>query len=83
MQCTNVQKGAVIIKKYSQVGTHSVVFPGITIGEGTVIGAMSLVNKSLPSWGISIGVPCRKLSDRKRGLLTLNENETVNCNKSF
>lgn len=80
---TNVTGGVVTLKKFSQVGTHCVVFPGITIGEGTVIGAMSLVNKSLPSWGIYIGVPCRKLSDRKRGLLTLNENETVNCNKSF
>lgn len=80
---TNVTGGVVILKKFSQVGTHCVVFPGITIGEGTVIGAMSLVNKSLPSWGIYIGVPCRKLSDRKRGLLKLNENETVNCNKSF
>jgi acetyltransferase-like isoleucine patch superfamily enzyme len=66
---TNVQKGQVVIKKYSQIGTHSVIFPDVTIGEGSVIGAMTLVNKSLSEWGIYIGQPARLLKKRNKGLL--------------
>ena len=69
MQCTNVQKGAVIIKKYSQVGTHSVIFPNVTIGEGCVVGAMTLVNISLKEWGIYIGQPAKLIKKRKMELL--------------
>jgi acetyltransferase-like isoleucine patch superfamily enzyme len=66
---TNVQKGEVIIKKYSQIGTHSVIFPNVIIGEGCVVGAMTLVNKSLNEWGIYIGQPARFLKQRNKGLL--------------
>jgi galactoside O-acetyltransferase len=66
---TNVHKGQVIIKKYAQIGTHSVVFPNITIGEGSVVGAMTLVNKSLDAWGIYVGQPAKFLKTRKKGLL--------------
>jgi acetyltransferase-like isoleucine patch superfamily enzyme len=64
---TNVQKGQVVIKKYSQIGTHSVIFPDVTIGEGSVIGAMTLVNKSLSGWGIYIGQPARLLKKGIKG----------------
>jgi acetyltransferase-like isoleucine patch superfamily enzyme len=70
---TNVQKGQVVIKKYSQIGTHSVIFPDVTIGEGSVIGAMTLVNKSLSGWGIYIGQPARLLRNRSKELLNLFE----------
>jgi Acetyltransferase (isoleucine patch superfamily) len=68
-ECINVQKGTVIIKRYSQIGTHSVIFPNVTIGEGCVIGAMTLVNKSLKEWGIYIGQPAKLIKKRKTGLL--------------
>ena len=66
---TNVTGGEVIIKKYSQIGTHCVVFPNITIGEGTVVGACSMVNKSLDSWGIYYGTPVTRKGNRKKELL--------------
>lgn len=68
---TNVTGGTVILERYVQIGCNSVVFPNLTIGEGSVIGAMSLVNKTLPKWGIYIGVPCKKLKDRTKTLTNL------------
>ncbi len=69
-KCTNVKTGNVIVKKYSQIGTHCVIFPNVTIGEGCVVGAMSLVNRSLPEWCIYIGQPARFLKKRRKGLLS-------------
>lgn len=70
---TNVTGGAVILKRFSQIGAHCVIFPNITIGEGTVLGAMALATKDLPSWGIYVGQPCRRIGDRKKGLLAKEE----------
>ncbi len=41
------------------IGGHSCVLPGVTIGEGTVIGAGSVVTKSLPAHVLAVGNPCR------------------------
>jgi len=66
---THVTGGEVRLCRYSQLGAHCVVFPGVTIGEGTVTGAMTLVNRSLDAWGVYVGCPARWLRDRSRGLL--------------
>lgn len=66
---TNVTGGKVTLKKYSQIGTHTVIFPNITIGEGTVVGACSLVNHSLDNWMIYAGTPAKPLKKRSKGLL--------------
>ena len=68
---THVTGGKVTIKRYSQIGTHCVVFPNLTIGEGSVVGACSMVNKSLAPWGIYFGIPAQKKSERKKGLTKL------------
>lgn len=39
--------------------------PGITIGDGTVVGARSSVFKDLPSWKIAVGTPAAVIRDRK------------------
>jgi Acetyltransferase (isoleucine patch superfamily) len=41
------------------------------IGEGSSVGAMGLVTKSLESWGIFVGSPVRKLKDRDKKILSL------------
>jgi acetyltransferase-like isoleucine patch superfamily enzyme len=49
----------VILKKGCRVGSHSVVMPGVTIGENAVIGAFSFVTQSVPSGETWVGVPAR------------------------
>lgn len=67
----NEYKKEVILKKYSIVGTGSIVMPGVTLEEGTSVGAMSLVLKSTEPWGIYVGSPVKRMKDRKRSLLEL------------
>lgn len=62
---------AVEIRRHVIVGTGSVICPGVTLGEGTAVGAMALVLRSTDAWSIYVGNPARKLRDRKRDLLLL------------
>ncbi|OGF64186.1 acetyltransferase [Candidatus Giovannonibacteria bacterium RIFCSPHIGHO2_01_FULL_45_24] len=55
------KKGKIVLKKNCRIGTHSSVMPGVTIGENTIVGAHSFVNKNLPSNVIAAGVPARVL----------------------
>ncbi|MBJ6989017.1 acyltransferase [Devosia sp. MC521] len=55
------------------MGAGSTVLPGVKLAEGTALGAMSLVNKSTTPWGIYAGVPARRLKDRKKDLLMLEQ----------
>jgi acetyltransferase-like isoleucine patch superfamily enzyme len=41
------------------VGMESFVMPGVTIGEGAIVGAGSLVTKDIPAWTIATGRPAR------------------------
>lgn len=66
---TNVSGGVVRIEKYVQVGTNSVIFPNLTIGEGSVIGACSLVRHSVDVWGVYCGIPTKLIKRRKRNML--------------
>jgi galactoside O-acetyltransferase len=40
--------------------------PGVTIAEGSVIGACSLVTKDTEPWTIYMGVPARAVKIRKK-----------------
>lgn len=48
-----------IIEKNVWIGESVCVLPGVIIGEGAIIGAMSLVNKDIPPYTIAVGIPAR------------------------
>lgn len=70
---TNVIKKSVLIEKHAIIGASSVVLPGVVIREGSSCGSMSLINKSTDAWSINVGIPSRKIGDRKKDLLLLEE----------
>lgn len=72
---TKLKGGKVTIGKFVQLGAHCLVFPNVTIHEGSVVGALSLVTKDIPEWSIYVGIPAKKLRDRSNGLLKLIENK--------
>lgn len=49
----------VILKKGCLVGMESFVMPGVTIGEGAIVGAGSLVTRDIPAWTIATGRPAK------------------------
>ncbi|MDD1651441.1 MAG: acyltransferase [Methanomicrobiales archaeon] len=53
------RKGPVLLRRNCRVGSHTVVMPGVTIGENTIVGAHSLVNRDLPANVVAYGVPAR------------------------
>lgn len=54
----------VVIGDESWLGTHVVVLPGVTIGQGAVIGAGSVVTKNVPAYEVWAGNPARFLKTR-------------------
>lgn len=63
--------GKVLIERHSLIGSGSTVLPGITVGEGAAIGAMSLVIEDIPAWMICAGIPCKPIKARARKVLEL------------
>ena len=53
------KESPVVLKKNCRIGSHSVVLPGVTVGENTIVGAMSLVNRDLPADSVAFGIPAR------------------------
>lgn len=53
------KEGEVILKRNCRIGTHSVVMPGVSVGENSIIGAFSYVNKNIPPNVVAYGVPAQ------------------------
>lgn len=67
----NEGKEKVTLERQVIVGAGSMIMPGVTVAEGCSIGAMTLVNKSTKPWGIYLGIPAKKVKNRKQNLLEL------------
>lgn len=51
--------GPINVGKNCFIGCRSVILPNVTIGDNTVIGACSLVNRDIPSNVVAAGNPCK------------------------
>lgn len=47
------------------IGANVCVLPGVTIGDGCVIGAGSVVVKDIPSYSVAVGNPCKVIKTLK------------------
>jgi len=65
------KSGEVVLGRHVIIGSNSVILPGVHIGEGSSVGALSLVTKSLESWGSYFGTPAKKIKTRSKKLLDL------------
>ncbi|AYV86039.1 MAG: acetyltransferase, partial [Solivirus sp.] len=75
-----VQRGSIEIDKHAIIGANSVIFPNVTIGTGTIVGANSLVKSNLEEWTIYAGSPVRKIKERRRErILELEESYLKRC----
>ena len=58
------KEGKIVLKKGACIGSHSVVMPGVTVGENSIVGAFSFVNKDIPGSVIALGVPAKVVKKR-------------------
>ena len=55
----NIKPSSVKIGKNVWIGSDSTILPGVTIGNGAIIGAGSVVTKDIPSNSIAVGNPAK------------------------
>jgi len=65
------KKGKIIMEKYTTLGARSTIIPGVTMHEGSITGAHTLVIKDCDPWWIYAGVPAKKLKKRKEDMINL------------
>lgn len=70
---TGVTRANVYLGKHVIVGCGSIILPGIVLEEGVAVGALSLVNRDCKTFGIYAGNPARRVKERKRNLLQLEQ----------
>lgn len=68
-ELVGVQTAPVTIGRYVPVGVNSLILPGVTIGEGGALAAMSVATAALPAWTICGGNPAVPIRPRARDLL--------------
>ena len=62
----------VVIEDNVWIGANVIILPGVTIGEGSVIAAGSIVSKNIPSMVVAGGNPARVIKDMKMNTYTNN-----------
>jgi len=62
----NLIKKPIVMGPFSNIGSNAVVYPGVTLAEGSVLGACSLLTQNTEPWTIYIGVPARPILSRKQ-----------------
>ncbi len=58
-------KGMVLLKNNCKIGSHSTILPGVSIGKNSIVGAHSLVTRSIPDNAVAFGVPAKVISKIK------------------
>ena len=53
------KKSGIKLEKGCLIATNTMIMPGVTIGEGAIVGAYSLVTKDIPPWTIAFGRPAK------------------------
>ncbi|CAK2198190.1 acyltransferase [Vibrio crassostreae] len=65
---TSVKSGKVEIGRHAIIGTNSVIFPGVTIGEGCAVGAGAVIRKNLKPWTVYAVIDGKLKELKKRNM---------------
>lgn len=56
---STIPSASILIRRGAWIGARSILLKGITIGEGAIIGAGSVVTRDVPAWHIVAGNPAQ------------------------
>lgn len=59
-------------EKFAGCGVNCSIMPGVTIGEGAILGANSLAIKDLEPWTIYVGSPAKPIKKRNKDIIIKN-----------
>ncbi|CAN1209227.1 Transferase hexapeptide repeat containing protein [Tumidithrix helvetica PCC 7403] len=62
---TDLEIKSVKVKTGADIGMNAVILPGVTIGEGSIVGAGAVVTKDVPAYAIVAGMPAKFLRWRE------------------
>tara|TARA_R110000772_G_scaffold107988_8_gene210753 strand:- start:19802 stop:20338 length:537 start_codon:yes stop_codon:yes gene_type:complete len=68
---TGVVHADVFLGRHAAVGCGTVILPGVTLEDGVSVGALSVIRRDCEAFGIYLGNPARRVSERKRDILEL------------
>jgi acetyltransferase-like isoleucine patch superfamily enzyme len=60
-----IERGKVVIGEFAMIAADSVVLPGVTVGRYAVVGAGAVVTKDVEPFAVVMGIPARKVGDRR------------------
>ncbi|MGK9117702.1 MULTISPECIES: acyltransferase [Sphingobacteriaceae] len=73
--------GHIIIEDNVYIGVNAIILPGVRIGESSLIGAGSIVNKNIPPRSIVVGNPCKIIGSIDDGLEKYKRSMSNNSNE--
>jgi acetyltransferase-like isoleucine patch superfamily enzyme len=62
---TDLEIRPVLVEKWADIGTHATLLPGVTIGQGSIVGAGAVVTKDVPPYTVVAGVPAKVIRFRR------------------
>jgi len=62
---TDLKIKPVRVLRGADIGVNAVLLPGVTVGEGCIVGAGAVVTKDLPDYAVAAGVPAQIIRSRK------------------
>lgn len=65
----SLSEGAVMMEEHTIAGAGAIILPGVTLAEGSVLGALSLTGRSTEPWTMYGGVPARPIKERRRDVI--------------
>ena len=65
-------------EKYAGCGVNCSIMPGITLAEGSILGANSLLTKDTEPWTIYVGSPAKPVKVREREIIIKNAKKLKN-----
>jgi acetyltransferase-like isoleucine patch superfamily enzyme len=68
-ELVSLSPGPVLMEEHANIGAGAIIMPGVTLAQGSVLGALSLLTKTTDPWMIYGGIPAKPLKPRRRDVL--------------
>ena len=65
-----LSSSSILMEEYTNIGAGAIVLPGVTMRQGSALGALSMLTTSTEPWTIYGGVPAKPKRQRRREMMT-------------